>query len=198
MADEKIQKKTTEKKKESTNKQLSPEEVVKYFKDEFKTKIKSAEIKKRATGSKKKEFVNIWMKIDKSIFKDFIKHLCGLTYPHLAVCCGNDLGQDIELVYNFSIYYGKNLQEISLNVGVNVPKSKPEIETICDWIPGALITEREKQEMLGIKVLGIPDNRRLFLPDDFPEKLYPWRKDEQTMKGIEKLYKNLHAGVKKK
>jgi len=182
----------------NTNKQLSPEEVVKYFKDEFKTKIKSSEIKKRATGLKKMEFVNIWMKIDKSIFKDFIKHLCDLTYPHLAVCSGNDLGKTIELIYNFSIYFGKNLEEISFNVAVEVPKSKPEIETICDYIPGSLITEREKQEMLGIKVIGIPDERRLFLPEDFPDNLYPWRKDKETQKGIEKLYKNLHEGKVKK
>ena len=187
-------KKTTKKEGEI----LTPEEIVKYFKDEFKTKIKSAEIKRRATGSKKKEFVNIWMKIDKSIFKDFIKHLCNLTYPHLAVASGNDLGKTIELVYSFSIYFGKHLQEISFNVGVELPRNKPEIETICDWIPGALITEREKQEMLGIKVIGIPDSRRLFLPEDFPNNVYPWRKDEKTRKEIEKLYKNLHEGAKKK
>jgi len=185
----------TEKKQE---KQMSPEEIVKYFKDEFKTKIKSSEIKKRTTGSKKKEFVNIWMKIDKSIFKNYIKKLCSLTFPHLAVISGNDLGETIELVYNFSIYYGKHLQEISLNVGVEVPKSKPEIDTVCDLIPGALISEREKQEMFGVKVKGIPDSRRLFLPDDFPENVYPWRKDEETKKEIEKLYKNLHEGAHKK
>ncbi len=198
MPEKKTKKKPVKKTEETPNKQLSPEEIVNYFKDNFNTKIKSTEIKKRTTGSKKKEFVNIWMKIDKSIFKSFIEHLCNLTYPHLAVCSGNDLGNQIELVYSFSIYYGKHLQEISLNVGVEVPKSKPEIETICDWIPGALITEREKQEMLGIKIIGIPDNRRLFLPDDFPENVYPWRKDEQTKKEIEKLYKNLNEGVKKK
>jgi len=191
-------KKTTKKKETKKSEILTPEEIVKYFKDEFKTKIKSAEIKRRATGAKKKEFVNIWMKIDKSIFKDFIKHLCNLTYPHLAVVSGNDLGKTIELVYNFSIYFGKYLQEISFNVGVELPRNKPEIETVCDWIPGALITEREKQEMLGIKVIGIPDSRRLFLPEDFPENVYPWRKDEKTRKEIEKLYKNLHEGAKKK
>jgi len=31
--------------------------------------------------------------------------------------------------------------------------------------------------MLGITVVGIPDNRGLFLPDDFPKGVYPWRKD---------------------
>ena len=47
--------------------------------------------------------------------------------------------------------------------------------------------------MLGIKVIGIPDSRRLFLPDDFPDGVYPWRKNE---KGMEKLIRNLHE-VKK-
>ena len=175
-------------------KRLTPEELVKYFKDEFKTKIKHAEIKKRTEGSKKKEFVNIWMKIDKSIFKGVIKHLCDYQFPHLAVVSGNDLGKTIELIYHFSVNFGTRLEEISLNIAVELPKSKPEIETICDFVPGALITEREKQEMLGVKIIGIPDSRRLFLPDDFPKDVYPWRKDKQP--GLEKLIRNLHE-VKK-
>ena len=172
---------------------LDAKGLVKYFKDEFKTKILSAEIKTIKEGTNKNEIVNIWMKIDKSIFKPFIKHLCDYQFPHLAVVSGNDYPKDIELVYHFSLDYGKDRKEISLNVSVSVPKSKPEIETICDFIPGALITEREKQEMLGIKVIGITDNRRLFLPDDFPKDVYPWRKNE---KGMEKLIRNLHE-VKK-
>jgi membrane-bound hydrogenase subunit beta len=174
-------------------KHLDAKGLVKYFKDEFKTGIKSAEIKKRTDGSKKTEIVNIWMKVDKNIFKDLIKHLHDYQFPHLGVVSGNDYEKSIELVYHFSLDYGKDRKEISLNIAVELPKSKPEIETICDWIPGALITEREKQEMLGVKIIGIPDSRRLFLPDDFPEGVYPWRKNE---KGMEKLIRNLHE-VKK-
>jgi len=183
----------TKEKPKKEKEKLDAEGLVKYFKDEFKTKIKSSEIKKRKTGAKKKEFINIWMKIDKSIFKKAIKHLCDYQFPHLAVVSGNDLGKTIELIYHFSIDFGGRLEEISLNIAVEIPKNKPEIETICDYIPGALITEREKQEMLGVKVIGIPDDRRIFLPDDFPKDIYPWRKDE---KGMEKYIRNLHE-VKK-
>ena len=172
---------------------LTPEGIVKFFKDEFKTKIKDAKIKKRAAGSKKNETTSIWMKVDKSAFKGIVKSLCDLSFPHLAIISGNDLGKNIELIYHFTLNFDKRLEEINLNISVNLPKSKPEIETICDWIPGALITEREKQEFLGVKIKGIPDDRRLFLPDDFPKNVYPWRRDE---KGLEKLYKNLHE-VKK-
>ncbi len=80
-----------------------------------------------------------------------------------------------------------------MNITVELPKSKPEIESICDLIPGALITEQEKQEMLGIKVKGIPKDKRVFVSDDFPKGIYPWRKDE---KGPEKMVRNLHE-VKK-
>ena len=174
-------------------KKLTPEGIVKYFKDEFKTKIKDTKIKKKKAGSKKNEGIYIWIKVDKSVFKDTILHLCKLQFPHLAVASGNDLGKTIELIYHFTVNYGGRMDEINLHISVELPKTKPEIETICDWIPGALITEREKMEMLGVKVIGIPDDRKCFLPDDFPKGVYPWRRDET---GPEKLYKNLHE-VKK-
>jgi len=175
------------------SKNLNSEEILKYFKDEFKTKIKEGKIYKRVAGSKKNEKLGIWLKIDRTIFKDFIKHLCALQFPHLSVVSGNDLGETIELIYHFTLNSGKRMKEIELNVSVDLPKSKPEIETVCDFIPGALVTEREKQEMLGVKVIDIPDTRKLFLPDDIPDNVYPWRRDKT---GPEKYYKNLHE-VKK-
>jgi len=177
----------------TTEKRLTPEEIVKYFKDEFKTDIKDAKIKKRIAGSKKKEAVTIWIKVDKAIFKKVVKHLIKLQYPHLAVASGQDLGNVIELIYHFTLYYEYRLGEIILNISVDLLKSKPEIESICDIIPGALVTEREKMEFLGVKFKGIPDQRRLFVPEDIPKDIYPWRRDET---GPDKLYKNLHE-VKK-
>jgi membrane-bound hydrogenase subunit beta len=174
-------------------KKLTPEEIVKYLKDEFKTKIKDVKIVKRKAGSKKKESNYIWMKVDKSVFKESIKNLCKLQFPHLAVASGNDLGKTIELIYHFTLNYDQRLDEIVLNISVELPKTDPTIDTISDIIPGALITEREKMEMLGVKINGIPDDRRVFVPDDIPIGVYPWRKDKT---GPDKFYKNLHE-VKK-
>ena len=174
--------------------QLTPEKLVKSFKDEFKTKIKESRIEKHIAGYKKTEFIHIWLKVDKSIFKNVIKHIIKLEkYPHLAVVSGYEMGKTINLVYHFSIYYGERAKEISLNITVELPKSNPVIETITDLVPGALITEQEKQEMLGIKVKGIPKDKRVFISDDFPKGIYPWRKDET---GPEKMVRNLHE-VKK-
>ncbi len=47
--------------------------------------------------------------------------------------------------------------------------------------------------MLGIKVINIPKDTRVFISEDYPEDTYPWRKDD---KGPEKTIRNLHE-VKK-
>jgi membrane-bound hydrogenase subunit beta len=177
----------------SKSKKITPEELVNDLKSTFKTKIKIAQIHKKTFASMKKEAINIWIKVDKDSFKEIVKHLITIQYPHLAVVSGNDLGKTIELIYHFTLNYDEHLGEISLNISVELPKSNPTIETLCDIIPGALITEREKQEMLGVKIKGIPDERRLFVPEDFPKDVFPWRRDET---GPEKYYKNLHE-VKK-
>lgn len=176
------------------NDYLSPDQIVKSFKDEFKTKIFDSRLEKHIRGLKKTEFYHIWIRTDRNIIKDIVKHLIKLEkYPHLAVTSGYDMGEKIELVYHFSIYYGLKGKEVNINVTVELPKSDPTIDTITDLIPGALITEQEKQEMLGIKVKNIPKDSRLFISQDYPEDTYPWRKDE---KGPEKTIRNLHE-VKK-
>jgi membrane-bound hydrogenase subunit beta len=165
------------------------EELVTKFSQKFGAKLKVSEVKIREEGVKKNKFYSVWLKIDRSVFKDAVKFLSELSYPHLAVVSGNDLGKSIELIYHFSIEYGTHLKELSVNLSVELPKSDLKIESICDILPGALITEREKQEMFGIVVENIPDKRRIFLPEDFPKDIYPWRKDD---KGIpEKLIRKL-------
>ncbi len=51
------------------------------------------------------------------------------------------------------------------------------IESITKEHPGANWYERENRDLLGIVPIGHPDPRRLVLPDDFPEGVYPLRKD---------------------
>jgi Ni,Fe-hydrogenase III component G len=53
----------------------------------------------------------------------------------------------------------------------------PTIPTITGLIPGANWAEREVRDLIGVEPLGHPDARRLVLPDDWPNNLYPLRKD---------------------
>lgn len=169
---------------------LSPEDIVKSFKEEFAKDVLESRVDRHPIGPKKIDMVQIWMKIDRSILRSVVKHLTILEkYPHFAVASGYDMGETIEIVYHFTIYYGHHGKELLLNFTVPIPKKDPTVDSICDFIPGALISEQEKQEMLGIKVNNIPKDARVFISEDFPEDMYPWRRDE---KGPEPMVRNLH------
>jgi NADH-quinone oxidoreductase subunit D len=51
------------------------------------------------------------------------------------------------------------------------------LPTIEDIIPPATFFERELHEMLGFKITGAKSSDRLFIPDDWPEDVYPLRSD---------------------
>lgn len=157
---------------------LTPEQVRERFMTQFGAGIRDARITERREGKMKKPHYTIWFDIDRELLKPAIETLIGIRFPHLSVIGSSDLGESIRLVYIFSIQYGVVKSEYMVTFAVTLPKSDLSIPTISDLIPGAIISEREKQEFLGVKILGIPDGRRLFLPEDFPQGVYPWRKDE--------------------
>jgi len=172
---------------------LNPDEIVDSYRAMFKDKIINARVEKHIRGLKNNEFYHIWLKIDRMIYKDAVKHLFTFTeYPHFAVSSGYDIGDTVEIVHHFSLYHGEKSREININITVALPKNDLTIDTISDLIPGALIAEQEKQEMLGVKVIGIPKNKRVFISEDFPEGMYPWRRDEAS---ADKMTRNLHNKV---
>jgi len=161
---------------------LSPQAIVKSFKTTLGDSLIDSKISEREIAVKKNLFITIWINVKKEAFRKAVEHICQLQeYPHLAIISSSDLGDSVELIYHFTIYYGQHLQEISLGLRVRLPKKDLKIPTVTDLIPGAVFTERETQEMIGVEVIGIPDNRRLFLPEDFPEGVYPWRTDEKGL-----------------
>ena len=119
----------------------------------------------------------VWVDIRAGALRPALERLIAIHYPHFIVIAAEDRGEEIVLPYFFRIYHGARHAEIVVVLSVHLPKAEPVVPSICDLVPGALISEREKQEMMGVTVEGIPDGRRMFLPDDFPEGVYPWRKD---------------------
>jgi membrane-bound hydrogenase subunit beta len=158
---------------------LTPEEIIESFKSAMGDSLTDSRIYQTEVALKKNKFTTITLCIKPESLKDAVEHLCTLQeYPHLCVASSDDMGDSIELIYHFTIYYGFHLKEISVLISMILPKDNLKVQTITDIIPGAIFTERETQEMMGITVEGIPDNRRLFIPDDFPDGVYPWRRDD--------------------
>jgi len=58
-------------------------------------------------------------------------------------------------------------------------RENPTIESISTFLPGARWIEREIHDILGIDFKNHPDMRRLILSDDWPQGVYPLRKDTE-------------------
>jgi len=93
------------------------------------------------------------------------------SYTHLSTVSGVDMGDAYEILYHLGDAHG------SLNVRTRIPKAAPHLPSICSVIPGAILYERELQDMFGITVDGIPDPRPLIVPDDWPAGNFPLRKE---------------------
>lgn len=89
----------------------------------------------------------------------------------LSTISGVDRGEVFELLYHFGDTTG------SIHVRTQIPRAHPHVPSICGVIPGAILYEREIQEMFGITVDSIPDPRPLLTSDDWPAGNYPLRKD---------------------
>ncbi len=160
---------------------LELEEMKEYLEEELGDGIQEIDTEEIKKGLKNTPMKLIWLKVDRDDFRNAVKSISKLQVPHLSVTSGSDKGEVIELIYHFSVNYGFPGDEISVNLKVHLPKDDPTIPTITDLIPGAITTEREKQEFLGVEVVDIPDSRRLWLDEVFPEDKYPWRWDDKGM-----------------
>jgi len=124
----------------------------------------------------------IFVKIGKTALKDAVKYLVHeLGFSHLSTITGADTSEEIELIYHLA-YKGS----IELSLKTTVPKEKPVVPTITDIIPGAVLYEREVHDLLGVAFEGHPDLSPLVLPEEWPERVYPLRK-EYTLEKLRKL-----------
>ena len=105
------------------------------------------------------------VKIATYVFKDLA--------ARFNIATGVDGREQIEILYHFT------LEQINLLISfrVRLDKSKLEIDSLTSVFWGANWIEREMHELLGINFRGHPDLRRLLLSDDWPEGVYPLRRD---------------------
>ena len=156
---------------------LSPQEIADVLQAAAGAGFASARCTEWAEGVKGRKSKQVWVKLARESLLPALRRLVEIQYPHVSVIAFCDTGAQVDLMYHFYVYWGIPHEEILVTLAVALDKTDLKVPTITGIIPGALTSEREKQEMLGIEVVDIPDSRRLFLPEDFPQGVFPWRKD---------------------
>jgi NADH-quinone oxidoreductase subunit C len=91
------------------------------------------------------------------------------------IASGVDGRNRMEMLYHFTV---EDL-DLVVSLRVTLPKTKLEIDSLTPLFKAAYWIEREIYELLGIHFIGHPQLERLLLPEDWPEGVYPLRKDYQ-------------------
>ncbi len=96
-----------------------------------------------------------------------------MKISHISTITGTDLGlEGIELQYHLAYN-----DSIELTIGFTFPKDNLNVPTVTDLIPGAILYEQEVHEILGLNFERHPNLTLLFLPEGWPQGVYPMRKD---------------------
>lgn len=100
--------------------------------------------------------------------------LADSRWGYLSAITGLDHGPEaghLEVLYHFCA------GAAVLTLRVEIPREAAVVPSVCGVIPSARLYEQELHELMGVTVDGLPDLGRLFLADDWPEGIYPLRKD---------------------
>ena len=114
------------------------------------------------------------------VIEDLMK---GCDYVRVITLTAVDVGEKFEVIYHIDVQGGV------IPIRVEVPRESPSIPTITDLIPGALLYEREVGELFGIEFKGHPEPQHLLLSDDWPNNIYPLRKELTIEKIVEEAEK---------
>jgi len=108
--------------------------------------------------------------------KDDAKALVKFIYSDLgarfSIATGIDTKEGVEILYHMAF----DKYALMISVRTLAPKPELEISTFTDFMPSTEWIEREIHEMLGVNFIGHPNLKRLLLPDDWPNDVFPFRK----------------------
>jgi Ni,Fe-hydrogenase III component G len=117
--------------------------------------------------------LDVWL----STPDDLVPMVVGLRVKrlgYLATITGLDEGPEagrIEVLYHFCT------GEAVVTLRVRLPRENPAVPTLSEIIPSAEVFERELAEMLGVTIRGLRHPDHLYLPEDWPDGVFPLRKD---------------------
>jgi len=140
--------------------------------EELNNKI--SEIKDKLTAIEQPADNRIWLTCEAENSYAVNKFLFEEVPLRFVIATGIDSDDCFEVLYHYA--YDETGCMITLKAFIR-DRENPAIESIAPFLPGAEWIEREIHDILGIDFRNHPDMRRLILSDDWPEGVYPLRKD---------------------
>ena len=119
--------------------------------------------------------LTITVKLDR--LPEAVHYLYYERYGWIPVIVGND---ERSLCGRYAVYYVISMEGEDpgwVTVRAEVDPAKMTFPSVTPFVPACVWGERELRDMFGLIPEGLPDRRRLVLPDDWPSGLYPLRKD---------------------
>jgi Ni,Fe-hydrogenase III component G len=115
----------------------------------------------------------VYIEIKKDSLRKWASYMIKDLGARFNIASGVDSRAHIEVLYHFT------LEDINLIISLRVrlKKTDLEIDSLGAEYPAANWIEREIHEILGVNFKGHPDMRKLLLSDDWPEGVYPLRRD---------------------
>ncbi len=161
----------------------SVEELKSSLEEKFGDKILSIEVRSRVAGKQDEtSFYDVWISCSKGDLVELVEFLFSFDFPIFHVMSGDDIGNAVLLNYHFSLFTSAGRgKRIGVVLSLEVSKEDLTMPSLYDKIPGIEYSEREMHEMLGVSFNGLPNQSLVFLPEDWDEKVHPWRRDDSGL-----------------
>jgi Ni,Fe-hydrogenase III large subunit/Ni,Fe-hydrogenase III component G len=117
----------------------------------------------------------LYVDIDRAGVRGMSNEVIGLGGRYLVSVGYDNIARDgtLGLIHTFSF----DRDEMFVCLRTAAPVQDPVFDSITPDIPNAGWSEREYMDLLGMRFTGHPKPKRLILSDDWPEGVYPLRKE---------------------
>lgn len=131
--------------------------------------------------SKQRVYIN---SPSKEAAQEIVKYCFADLGARFSIASGVDTRLGVEILYHMAF----DAEGILVSIRALAKKPELEMPSFTAFMPAANWIEREIHEMLGVNFIGHPNLEKLLLPDDWPNGVYPYRKQtfESEKENIER------------
>jgi Ni,Fe-hydrogenase III large subunit/Ni,Fe-hydrogenase III component G len=116
------------------------------------------------------------VRVSRDLLPSVVEHAVREMGARFVISIATDMSEKTN-DYRVSYVLALDRQKKFLILESSLPADDLKVRSITPKVPAANWSEREAQDLLGVAPIGHPDQRRLILPDDFPNEVHPLRRE---------------------